>query len=106
MPGRITSCFDYACWMRVVIASHSGGLRGGAERCVLELASALRLDGRVEATVTVPMRGELSSALDRENVPWCLASTPTWLVDSSPPWPHDPFRAARRAKRGVSAHAA
>jgi glycosyltransferase involved in cell wall biosynthesis len=91
--------------MRLVIASHSGGLRGGAERCVLELAAALHLDGRVEPTVTVPMRGELSSALERANVPWCLAPMPTWLVDTSPPWPRDPFRAARRAKRGMSARA-
>jgi glycosyltransferase involved in cell wall biosynthesis len=89
--------------MRVVIASHSGGLRGGAERCVLELAAALRADGRVEPTVTVPIRGELSEALEQADVPWRIAPTPTWLVDTSPPWPRDPLRAVRRTKRGVTA---
>ncbi|HEV7527165.1 MAG TPA: glycosyltransferase family 4 protein [Acidimicrobiia bacterium] len=89
--------------MRVVIASHSGGLRGGAERCVLELAAALRADGRVEPTVTVPIRGELSEALEQAQVPWRIAPTPTWLVDTSPAWPGDPLRALRRAKRGVTA---
>jgi glycosyltransferase involved in cell wall biosynthesis len=89
--------------MRVVIASHSGGLRGGAERCVLELAAALRADGRVEPTVVVPIQGELSTALEQADVPWRIAPTPTWLVDTSPSWPRDPLRAARRAKRGVTA---
>src|SRR5690242_20189302 len=85
--------------MRAVIASHSAGLRGGAERCVLELATALHADGRVEPLVTAPMRGELTAALDEAGVPWRCIATPTWLVDESPPWPQDPWRAARRAKR-------
>ena len=89
--------------MRVLIASHSAGLRGGAERCVLELAGALRTDGRVEPTVTVPMRGQLSRALDDAGVPWRVMRMPTWLVDTSPPWPRDAARGARRMKRAAVA---
>src|SRR4051794_8911346 len=85
--------------MRVLIASHSAGLRGGAERCVLELATALRADGRVEPIVTTPMRGELTRALEQSDVATRVMPTPTWLVDRSPAWPHDPLRAARRVKR-------
>jgi glycosyltransferase involved in cell wall biosynthesis len=85
--------------MRVLIASHSAGLRGGAERCVLELATALRDDGRVEPIVTMPMRGELTKALERDKITTRLMPTPTWLIDPSPPWPQDPFRAGRRLKR-------
>ena len=92
--------------MRVLIASHSAGLRGGAERCVLELASALQADGRVDPVVTVPMRGELAAGLDRVGVPVHVAATPTWLVDAPAPWPRDPWRAARRAKRVATSVAA
>jgi glycosyltransferase involved in cell wall biosynthesis len=89
--------------MRVLIASHSAGLRGGAERCVLELARALRDDGRVEPIVTMPMRGELTKALELCSVRTQLMPAPTWLVDPSPRWPHDPFRAGRRVKRLANA---
>ena len=89
--------------MRVLIASHSGGLRGGAERCVLELASALRRDRRIEPVVAAPVRGELTHALERAGVEYVLAPAPTWLVDPSPPWPHDPLRAVRRASRVLRA---
>jgi glycosyltransferase involved in cell wall biosynthesis len=85
--------------MRVLIASHSAGLRGGAERCVLELASALRDDGRVEPIVTTPMRGELTKALEHENITTRVMPAPTWLVNPSPPWPQDPLRAGRRLRR-------
>jgi glycosyltransferase involved in cell wall biosynthesis len=89
--------------MRVLIASHSAGLRGGAERCVSELATALRGDGRVEPIVTMPMRGELTRALELSGVETRVMPAPTWLVDPSPAWPHDPLRAARRLKRLASA---
>src|SRR5262245_50287256 len=85
--------------MRVLIASHSGGLRGGAERCVLELAAALRRDDRIDPVVAAPARGELTHALERADVEWVLAPSPTWLVDESPPWPRDPLRALRRFRR-------
>jgi glycosyltransferase involved in cell wall biosynthesis len=85
--------------MRALIASHSAGLRGGAERCVLELARELRCDGRVEPIVAMPMRGELTKALEACNVRTHIIPSTTWLVDPSPPWPHDPLRAARRVKR-------
>ena len=85
--------------MRVLIASHSAGLRGGAERCVSELATALRADGRVEPIITMPMRGELTLALEASGVETRVMPAPTWLVDPSPAWPHDPLRGARRLKR-------
>lgn len=85
--------------MRVVIASHSAGLRGGAERCVLDLVTGLRADGRVEPIVTAPMKGELTSALTGVGVKFEVVPTTTWLVDESPPWPDDPFRLLRRLKR-------
>jgi hypothetical protein len=91
--------------MRVIIASHSGGLRGGAERCVLELAVGLRTHGAVVPVVTAPIRGELTRALDNAGVETRTITTPTWLVDRSPQWPHDPWRAARRLKRGAIAAA-
>jgi glycosyltransferase involved in cell wall biosynthesis len=89
--------------MRVLIASHSGGLRGGAERCVLELACALQVDGRVQPIVTAPTRGELTDGLQAAGVEYAFATAPPWLVDQSPPWPADPFRGARRVKRVFSA---
>ena len=89
--------------IRVLIASHSAGLRGGAERCVSELATALRADGRVEPIVTMPMRGELTRALEQSGVETRVMPAPTWLVDPSPAWPHDPLRAARRLKRLAAA---
>jgi hypothetical protein len=61
--------------MRVVIASHSDGLRGGAERCMLELAAAF----------------------EQAQVPWCIAPTPTWLVDTSLAGPGGPLRVSRNA---------
>jgi glycosyltransferase involved in cell wall biosynthesis len=85
--------------VRVLIASHSGGLRGGAERCVLELAQGLHADGRAECVVALPMRGELSVALEHAGIECRHLAAPTWLVDESPPWPHDPARWARRAVR-------
>jgi glycosyltransferase involved in cell wall biosynthesis len=92
--------------MRVLIASHSAGLRGGAERCVLELASALRDDGRVEPIVTMPTRGELTKALESSDITTRLMPAPTWLVNPSAPWPHDPLRAARRLRRIAGATSA
>jgi glycosyltransferase involved in cell wall biosynthesis len=89
--------------MRVLIASHSAGLRGGAERCVSELATALRADGRVEPIVTMPMRGELTLALEASGVETRVMPAPTWLVDPSPPWPQDLLRAARRVRRLATA---
>jgi glycosyltransferase involved in cell wall biosynthesis len=89
--------------MRAIIASHSGGLRGGAERCVLELAVGLHVHGAVEPIVTTPIRGELSRALADAGVETRTIATPTWLVDPSPPWPHDALRAGRRLKRAAVA---
>jgi glycosyltransferase involved in cell wall biosynthesis len=89
--------------MRLLVANHGVGLRGGAERCVLELASALQADGRVTPIVTVPFEEELSTALEAAGIDFRVMPTPTWLVDESPPLPSDPLRAARRVKRAVRA---
>jgi glycosyltransferase involved in cell wall biosynthesis len=67
------------------------------------LATALRADGRVEPVVTMPMRGELTRALEASGVETRVMPAPSWLVDPSPPWPHDPLRAGRRLKRLATA---
>jgi glycosyltransferase involved in cell wall biosynthesis len=89
--------------MRLLLANHGAGLRGGAERCVLELASALQADGRITPVVTVPFREELSAALEGAGVSFREMPMPTWLVNESPRWPNDPFRVLRRMKRAASA---
>jgi glycosyltransferase involved in cell wall biosynthesis len=66
---------------------------------VVELARALKADGRVEPVVVVPVRGEVSRTLESCSVECRFESAPTWLVDESPPLPSDPFRFVRRAKR-------
>jgi glycosyltransferase involved in cell wall biosynthesis len=73
---------------------------------VVELARALKADGRAEPVVVVPTRGEVSRALEASGVACRFESAPTWLVDESPPFPSDPFRLARRAKRAARAVAA
>jgi glycosyltransferase involved in cell wall biosynthesis len=70
---------------------------------VLELASALRRDRRIEPIVAAPVRGELTHALECADVECVVAPAPTWLVDESPPWPDDPLRGVRRARRVLRA---
>ena len=54
--------------LRVAFASHSPSLDGGAERSLLEVAVALKKDGRVDPVVTVPSDGALAAALGMESI--------------------------------------
>jgi hypothetical protein len=56
--------------VKVIFASHGSGVGAGAERTVIDLAAALRRDGRVEPIVTVPRAGVQPAELERAEVAW------------------------------------
>ena len=64
--------------LKVVFASHGSTLDGGAERSLLEIAVALKRDGRVHPLVTVPREGPLAAALRAESIPATVLPTPWW----------------------------
>lgn len=73
MPHRV---------LKVVFASHLSCLEGGAQLCLLEVASALERDERIEPVVTVPSDGPLAAALRAESVRCCILPTPWWVLDA------------------------
>jgi glycosyltransferase involved in cell wall biosynthesis len=64
--------------LKVVLASHGASLGGGAERSLLELAVALKQDGRVDPLVTVPSNGALDVALREASIRTVVLRTPLW----------------------------
>jgi hypothetical protein len=66
--------------VKVIFASHGSGVGAGAERNLIDLAAALRRDGRVEPIVTVPRAGGQPAELERAEVAWRAKPTPKWLV--------------------------
>lgn len=71
--------------LKVAFASHLSCLDGGAQRCLLEAAIALKQDGRVEPLVTVPSDGALSAALRVESVRCQVLPTPWWALHAGGP---------------------
>ncbi len=54
---------------RVLVVSHVGGLRGGAERSLVSAAEGLVRSGRFEPVAVVPRPGELADALKNMDIP-------------------------------------
>jgi glycosyltransferase involved in cell wall biosynthesis len=75
--------------LKVVLASHGASLGGGAERSLLELAIALKQDGRVDPVVTVPSKGALDDALREASIQTVVLRTPSWA-----PYYPDEFRSS------------
>ena len=93
--SSLPTCYrDRVRPLRVVFASHSSRVDGGAARSLLELVAALNSDGRVEPVVTVPEAGGLADALQRAGVRWLPVATPLWT-----PWTPEGFRSPIRSKR-------
>ncbi len=80
---------------RIALVAHSPWM-GGAERCLLDLAGALR--GRREVHVLLPRDGALRDALDRAGVATHVAPA-RW-------WAHDPGTPAPRPEDGSATAAA
>jgi len=64
--------------LKVAFASHSSSMTGGAERSLLDIAVALRQDGRVDPVVTVPAAGSLSAALRAGSIVTVELPAPWW----------------------------
>ena len=80
---------------RLLFLSHSPGM-GGAERCLVELTSALRELGHT-CVVALPGAGPLLDALRREGVRTAVTEIPWWV---SPAPPRVRTRAGSMAKIG------
>jgi glycosyltransferase involved in cell wall biosynthesis len=87
--------------LRVAFASHEASLMGGAERSLLEIALALKRDGRVDSIVTVPEDGALATALRAESIPSFVLPTPWWSWTSTNADSRGPLASAHGlARRG------
>jgi len=87
--------------LRVAFASHGSSLDGGAERCLLDVAIALKQDGRVDPVVTVPSDGALAAALRAESIRSFVLPTPWWTWTSANPDLSRPLASVRGlARRG------
>lgn len=69
--------------LRVAFASHDSSLLGGSERCLLDIAVALKEDGRIDPLVTVPRDGALAAALRAESIRSFVLPTPWWTSANS-----------------------
>ena len=76
------SRYYLAMALKVVFASHVSSLQGGAERSLLELALALKKDGRIAPVVTVPRDGALAARLRAESIPTAVLPTRWWALPS------------------------
>jgi glycosyltransferase involved in cell wall biosynthesis len=88
--------------LRVAFASHSSCLDGGAQRCLLDIATALGQDGRVDPVVTVPSDGALAAALRARSIRYVVLPAPWWVLDPDRSrLPVSPRRLARRCWRSL-----
>lgn len=55
--------------MKIILLSHTGGVTGGAEQCLLEYLEVLRSKGH-KCKVIVPYEGAMSSALTTKGYSW------------------------------------
>lgn len=63
--------------MRVCFVSHTASIKGGAEKCLLEIVDLIEADG-IECFVLLPEYGPLCQKLARRDLPWGIIPYKRW----------------------------